>query len=68
MRFLRATRRYYRAKPPPTAPDDDGATSRDATAVTLARYTDKVIRCRRAADIRAAMEAIGFPLRQAGDE
>jgi len=58
LRFLRATRQYYGSKPPPTAPDDDRATSRAATAIALAEYTSKVIRCRRPADIRDVMQAV----------
>jgi hypothetical protein len=61
LRFLRETRHYYGAKPPPTAPDDDRATSRDATAAALAPYTDKAIRCRRRADVRDVVKAIELP-------
>lgn len=58
LRFMWATRKYYGVKPPPTAPDDDRATSRAATAIALAEYTSKVIRCRRPADIRDVMQAV----------
>lgn len=67
LRFLRATRQYYGVKPPPTAPDDDRATSRAATAIALAEHTDKVIRCRRPADIRDVLQAVvGRSLQEAG--
>lgn len=66
IRFLHATRRYYRAKPSPTTPDDDGATSREATIVALAKYTDKVVRVRRPADVRALMKSIAGPSQREG--
>ncbi len=62
LRFLRATRQYYGAKPPPTGPDDDRATSCGTTVVALAAYADKVIRCRRPADVRVLMKRIADPM------
>jgi molybdopterin-guanine dinucleotide biosynthesis protein len=57
-RFVCGTRRYYlaAAPPEPTAPDDDFALSRAATAVALAPYAAKVVRCQSARDV-ARVEA-----------
>jgi len=68
LRFLWATRQYYGVKPPPTAPDDDRATSRAATAIALAEHPPKVIRCRRPADIRDVMQAVAGRLQQEAGE
>ena len=53
MCFLVNTRGYHngRLNKLPTAPDDDGANSRAATAEYLVRYKDKVIRYRNQADV-----------------
>lgn len=62
LRFLRATRHYYGAKPPPTAPDDDRATNRAATVAALAAYPDKITRCCRPADVHALMKRVANPM------
>jgi adenylate kinase family enzyme len=58
LRFLRATRRYYRSKSPSLAPDDDAATSRAATIAALAEHGTKVIHCRRPTDVRNAIRVL----------
>ncbi|MGI8857755.1 MAG: hypothetical protein ACR2JW_18625 [Thermomicrobiales bacterium] len=58
LRFLRDTRRYYRPKPLPLAPDDDAATSRTATVAALAEHRQKVIHCRRPADVTRVMKRL----------
>jgi hypothetical protein len=57
LRFFAGTWAYYRgAAVPPESPDDDDATSRAATAESLAPYTAKVVRCCRQADVDAFLE------------
>ena len=52
LRFARGVRLYSLAETPcvPAAPDDDSA-NRAAVAQVLAPYTDKVVHCRRSADV-----------------
>ena len=59
LRFLRAARRYYRGPAvAPEAPDDDGAATRAATARVLAAHGEKVVRCRRPADVDAVLRTL----------
>lgn len=58
--FLRSTRRYHLAPPvAPSAPDDDGAITRAATAQALAPYAAKLVHCRRPAEVAAFLEHTG---------
>jgi len=58
--FLRNTRTYYRATVPtlPSAPDDDGAVTRLATAEALQPYVTKLVRCRHASEVSAFLEQL----------
>jgi hypothetical protein len=57
--FLCSTRRYYAAPAgAPVAPDDDGAITRAATAQALAASANKLVHCRRPADVAACRRAL----------
>ncbi len=59
LRFASGVRPYYTAPFPvtPSGPDDDGA-NRAAVTQVLAGYQNKVIRCRRPADVGAFLKQI----------
>ncbi len=59
LRFAAGVRLYYTNPVPTTssAPDDDGA-NRAAVVQVLAAYEDKVVHCRRPADVRAFLKQI----------
>jgi shikimate kinase len=62
-RFLRVARSYYvpGARHAPSAPDDDGATSRMATAQCLEALSARVVRCRHAADVARFLRSTFSP-------
>lgn len=58
--FLGFARRYYLGPAvAPAAPDDDASVTRAASEAVLRGYADKVIRCERAADVRAVTRGLG---------
>ncbi|MBV9281848.1 MAG: hypothetical protein JOZ41_17355 [Chloroflexi bacterium] len=61
IRFLLWVRAYHTATAPapPTAPDDDSAVNRAATAAHLAPYSSKLVHCRRPSDVTAFLGASG---------
>jgi len=61
VRFLGSTRRYYvdDSAHEAIARDDDGAVTRARTAVELAVYADKLVRCSSPADVAAFVNSIG---------
>jgi len=58
--FLTGARRYYVGPiRQPVSPDDDGAVTRAATALTLGRYGKKVVRLTNRREYRLFVEGIG---------
>lgn len=62
-RFLGYQRQYHSAasaRQPPRARDDDGATTRAATAKALEPHMARVVRCRSAGDVRRLARRLGL--------
>lgn len=60
LRFAGGKREYYLNPVPgvPTDPNDDNAMNRAAVAQVLSVYTDKVVQCRRPADVAALQKRL----------
>ena len=61
LRFAKGVRPYYLDPVPavPSAADDDARNNRAAVAQVLSPYSDKVIHCRRPADVAAFLSQVG---------